>query len=153
MRNMDAKKHQKKPPKHGPGAQGGGSPWCIPMNKVSLNDAFLVRYISEGPTRNQCHVTAIEIIGRRTPNLDPQVLCCKIGSNIISYLNKHKIWPKYGILSQWRLHTKLNKASTCVFAVFSTNWRYQFNSIQIFYWHPKGLVRPMSHTKQQCILQ
>ena len=52
------------------------------MNKVSLNDAFLVRYISEGPTRNQCHVTAIDMIGRRTPNLDPEVVCCKIWSKI-----------------------------------------------------------------------
>ena len=111
-------------PKHNPGVRGGGSPWCIPMNKVSLNDAFLVRYISEGPTRNQCHVTAIDIIGKRTPNLDPEVFCCKIWSKIVSHLNKHEIWPKYAILSQWWLHTKLNKTSKCVFAVLSSNWRY-----------------------------
>ena len=96
----------------------------IPMSKVSLNDAFLVRYISEGPTRNQCHVTAIDITGRRTLNLDPEIFCCKIWSKIVSYLNKHEIWLKYAILSQWWLHTKLNKTSKRVFAVLSCSWRY-----------------------------
>ena len=110
-------------PKHDHGAQGGGSPWCIPMNKVSLNDAFLVRWISEGPTRDRCHVTAIDIIGRRTPNSDPEVSCCKIWSKIVSYLYKLDIWPKYGILSQWRLLTKLNKTSQCVLAVLFYNCR------------------------------
>ena len=105
-------------------AQGGGSPWGKPMNKVSLNDAFLVRWISEGPTRNQCHVTAIDIIGRRTPNSDPEVCCCKIWSKIVLYLYKHEIWPKYGILSQWWLLTKLNITSKCVFAVLFCNWIY-----------------------------
>ena len=107
-----------------PGARGGGSTWCIPMNKVSLNDAFLVRNISEGPTRYQCYVTAINIIVWRGPNLDPEVFCCKICSKIVSYVNKHKIWPKYAILSQRWLHTKLNKTSKCVFAVLSSSWRY-----------------------------
>ena len=79
------------------------------MNKVSLNDAFLVRSISEGPMCNRCHVTAIDIIDRRTPNLNPEVFCCKIWSKIISYLDKHEIWPKYGILSQWWLHTQSKK--------------------------------------------
>ena len=110
--------------KHDPGAQGGASPWCIPMNKVSLNDAFLVRYISEGPMRNQCHVTAINIIGRRTPNLDLDVFCCKIWSKIVFYLNKHELWPKFGILSKWWLHAELNKTSKCVFTVLSSCWRY-----------------------------
>ena len=94
------------------------------LNKVSLNDAFLVRHISEGPTRNRCHVTTINIIGWMTPNLDPEVFCCKMWSKIVSYLNKHEIWPKYGILSQWWLHTKLKKTSKGVFAVLSSSWRY-----------------------------
>ena len=94
------------------------------MNKVSLKHAFLVRYISEGPTRKRCHVTAIDIIGRRTPNLDPEVFCCKIWSKIVSYLNKHEIWPKYGILSQWWLHAKLTKTSIYVLALLSHSWRY-----------------------------
>ena len=111
-------------PKHDPGARDGGSPWCIPMKKVSLNDAFLVRYTSEGSTRNLCHVTAIDIIGRWTPNLNPEVFCCKIWSKIISYLNEHEIWPKYAILSQWWLYTKFNNISKCVFAVLSSSWRY-----------------------------
>ena len=88
---------------------------------VSLNDAFLVRYISGGPTRNWCHVTAIDIIGRRTPNRDAEVFCCKIWSKIVSYFNKHEIWPKYGILSQWSLHTKLYITTKCVFTVLSTS--------------------------------
>ena len=88
---------------------GRGSLWCIPMTKVSLNDALLVRYISDVLARSRCHVTAIDIIGRRAPNLDPEVLCCKIWSNIIFSINKHEIWPKYGILSQWWLHTKIKK--------------------------------------------
>ena len=111
-------------PKHDPGAQGRGFPCCIPMNKVSLNDAFLVRYISNGPTCNRGHVTAIDIIGWMNPNLDPEVFCCKIWSKIVSYLNKHEILPKYGILSQWWLHTKLKKTSKGVFAVLSSSWRY-----------------------------
>ena len=106
------------------GAQDCGFPWCIPMNKVSLNDAFLVRYISKGPTSNQYHVTAIDIIGKRNPNLDPEVFCCEIWSKIVSYLNKYEIWPKYGILSQRWLHTKLKKTSKGVFAVLSPSWRY-----------------------------
>ena len=79
------------------------------MNKVALNDAFLVRYISKGPTRNRCHVTAIDIIDRRTPNLDPDVFCCEIWSKIVSYLNKHELWQKYSFLSQWWIHTTLKK--------------------------------------------
>ena len=63
------------------------------MNKVSLADAYLVRYICKGPTRNRCHVIAIDIIGKRTPNLDPEVFCCKSCSKVVSYLNKHEIWP------------------------------------------------------------
>ena len=98
--------------------------WCIPTNKVSLNDAFLVRYIPEGPTRNLCHLAAIVIIGKRVPNLDPEVFCCKIWSKIHCYLNKHEIWPKYGILSQWWLHTELKKTPKSVFAVLSSSWRY-----------------------------
>ena len=94
------------------------------MNNVSLNDAFLVRNISKDPTRNRCHVTAINIIGKRTPNLEPEVFCCKIWSKIISYCHKHEIWPKYGILSHWYLHTKLKKTPKGVFAVLSTSWRY-----------------------------
>ena len=78
----------------------------------------------QGPTRNRCHVTAIDIIGKRTPELDPVVFCCKIWSKIISYLNKHEIWPKYSILSQWWIHTKLKKTSKGVFAVLSSSWRY-----------------------------
>ena len=100
--------------KHDPGARGGGSPWCIPMNKLSLNDAFLVRNISEGPKRNQCYVTAIDIIGRRGPNLDPDVFCCKIWSKIVSYLNKHKI-----CLSQRSLHI--------AFSHGSFYWQYHFD--------------------------
>ena len=50
--------------------------------------------------RNRCHVTAIDIIGWITPNLDPEVFCCKFWSKIISDFNKHEMWPKYGILSQ-----------------------------------------------------
>ena len=103
---------------------GWGSPSCMPMNKVSLNDASLVRYISEGPMRNRCQLTAINITSKRTPNLDPEVFCCKVWSKIFSYLNEHEIWPKYGILSQWWLHTKLNKTLKCVFAVLSSSSRY-----------------------------
>ena len=78
----------------------------------------------QGPTSNQCHVTAIDIIGKRNPNLDPEVFCCEIWSKIVSYLNKHEIWPKHGILSQRWLHTKLKKTSKGVFAVLSPSWRY-----------------------------
>ena len=109
---------------HDRGAQDGGFPWCILINKVSLNDAFLVRYISKGPTRNRCHVTAIGIISKRTPNLNAEVFCCKIRSKIMSYLDKHEIWPKYGILSQWWLSTWLEKTSKVVFAVLSASWKY-----------------------------
>ena len=101
-----------------------GRPWCIPMNQVSLNDACLVRYISEGPTRNRCHVTVIDLIGRRTPDLDPEVFCCKIWSKIVSYLNKYEIWPKYGILNQWWLHTNLNEIWNSVFVALSSSWKY-----------------------------
>ena len=110
--------------KHDPGAQDGGFPWCIPMNKVSLNDAFLVRYISKGPTRNRCQVTAVDIFGKRAPNLDAEVFCCKIWSKIDFYLNNHEVWPKYGILSQWWLHTKLKRTSKGVLAALSSSWRY-----------------------------
>ena len=92
------------------------------MNKVSLNDAFLVRCISKGPTRNRCRVTATDIIGKRTPYLDPEVLCCKIWSRIVLCLDKHEIGPKYGILSQWWLHTKSTKTSQ--YTVLLSSWRY-----------------------------
>ena len=82
-------------------------------NIVSFNDAFLVRYIFEGPTRNRCQVTAIDIIGRLTPNLDPEVFCCNLWSKKISYLIKHLIWPKYGILSQ-RWHQTILNIKMCV---------------------------------------
>ena len=102
-----------------PGAQMGGAglfPCCMPRNKVSLNYAFLVRHISEGPTCNRCHVTAINMIGWMTPNLDAEVFCCKMWSKIAFYLNKHEIWPKNGILSQWWLHTILKKTSKGAFS-------------------------------------
>ena len=115
---------RKHSPKHDHGTQDGGFPWCIPMSKVSLNDAFLVGYISKGLTRNRCHVTAIDMIGKRTSNLDREVFCCKCWSKIISYLNKHELWPKYGLLSQWWLHTKSKKTPRGVLAVLSSSWRH-----------------------------
>ena len=58
-------------------------PCCIPMIRVSLNDAFLARYIhvTHGYTHNQCQVTAVDIMGCMTPNLDLGVF-------------KNKIWNK-----------------------------------------------------------
>ena len=56
--------------------------------------------------------------------LDPEVFCCKLWSKMISDLNKHEIWPQYGILNQWWLHTKLKKTSKGVFTVLSSSWRY-----------------------------
>ena len=47
---------------------------------VSLNDAFLVWYISEGTMRNKYQVTAITLMGRRTPNFDPGVFYRKVWS-------------------------------------------------------------------------
>ena len=97
------------------------------MTRVSLSDAFVVGYISEGPTRNRCHVIAmiaIDIIGMRTPNLDPEVICCKVWSKVVSYLNEQEIWSKYGILSQWWLQ---KKPSTGVLAVLSFSWGYPVN--------------------------
>ena len=49
-----------------------------------LEWGFLVRAISKN---NRCLVTAIVIIGKKTPNLDPEVFCCKIWSKIVYYLN------------------------------------------------------------------
>ena len=102
--------------------------WCL-SGKI---------YLSEGPTRNRCHVTAIDIIGWMTPNLDPEVFCCKIWSKIVSYIHKHKIWPKYGILSQWWLHTKLKKASKGIFAVLSSSWRYPVWLFGLNHWMKAG---------------
>ena len=70
--------------------------WCL-SGKVHIG----------GPMRKRCHVAAIDIIGRRILNLDPEVYCCTIWSTIFSYLNEHDIWPNYDILSQWLLHANL----------------------------------------------
>ena len=45
--------------------------WCL-SGKVNIR----------GPTHYRCHVTAINIIGKRTPKLDPEVFYCKVWENI-----------------------------------------------------------------------
>ena len=63
---------------HDPGTQAYGFPCCTPIIRMPLNDAFLVRLIAEGPTRNEWHVTMIDILGKRRPNLDPGVFYSKV---------------------------------------------------------------------------
>ena len=103
---------------------GRGHSLLHTYTKVSFNDAWLVRYISKGPARNWCHVTAIDMIGCRNPNLDPEIFCCKVWSKIFSKLNKHEIRQEYVILNQRGLHTKLQKTSISAFALLPSSWRY-----------------------------
>ena len=95
--------------KHHPGAQSEGFPCWTAMTRVSLNDAILVRSISEGPKRNHCHGTAIDMIGRKTPNLDPGVFYSLVLNEIFSYLTKHEICTKHAVFGQWLDHTKSKK--------------------------------------------
>ena len=76
--------------KHGPGAQTGGFPCETPLDIGSLNDAPVVWYISKGPASNRCHVTAIHIMDRRTPNLDPKVFSSTLGNIIFPTVRNAK---------------------------------------------------------------
>ena len=106
---------------------------CNPYTETNIMFPFMnfplsihaLSGISEGPTSNQCHVTAIESIGRRNLNLDPEVFCGKVCSKIDSYLNKHEIWPKCAILSRWWLHTKLKRIPKGVFEALSSSWIFR----------------------------
>ena len=48
------------------------------MIRVSLNDAFLARYISQCPTRKQCHMKVVDIMDWKKTDLDLGVLCSKL---------------------------------------------------------------------------
>ena len=55
---------------------------------LSMDGAFLARYISENPVCNRCHATALVLLGKKIPRLDAEVLVSKVWSKILSYLNK-----------------------------------------------------------------
>ena len=67
-----------------------GFPCETPLDMGSLNDAPVVWYISKGPAINRCHVTAIDIMDRRTPNLDPKVFSSTLGNIIFPTLRNAK---------------------------------------------------------------
>ena len=81
------------------------------MVKVSLNDAFLARYISHDHTHNQCQVAAVGMNDRTTPNMDPGAFYSNLWSKMFFYFTENQLCQKYVILRPWRVHAKLKKAS------------------------------------------
>ena len=81
-------------------AQVQGLPCWTPTIWMSLNDAFLARYIPHDHARNQCQVTTIDIMDRKNPSFALGVFYSKLGSSTVNFGHqfKHQFCPRNGIL-------------------------------------------------------
>ena len=67
--------------------------------------------------RNERHVTIIDIMGRRTPNIDHGVFYSTEWSKISSFFTEHELRPKHGICPNDEFMLNGTRHWKCLFAV------------------------------------
>ena len=124
---------------------GRGLP-LLDIYGVSLNDAFLVRYMFEGSMRSRCHGTAIDITGMGPPNLDPEVFGCNVWSKRFSYHEKHECDQTTAFKSMMnscriKENTKKCVRSSLLQLQISCEWLFELHYWMKAYVKPNDIVR------------
>ena len=91
-----------------------GCPWMTLFGKIHIREPHAQPVSCDSHGHNW----------QEDPNF---AFCCKVWSKIVSYLNKHEILPKDGVLSHGWLHTKSRKRSKGGPTVLSSSWRCPVN--------------------------